>query len=242
MLRRTIFTPTTKDRQVAGWRFVLGEVAITTIGILIAVAVNAWWENRQDRRTELEALREMRAGLTIDLHDLREDLSRYRRVDRSTRLLLDRLHRGLAPEPGMDTIFGAQLSYRRHLSNSTAYESLKSRGLGLIADDSLRLAVIDFYGLQNTTIALWNEIDTRLVDEDIRPFFHTRFRLRAASATAARAAVPVDYPALARDPAFASLLTTRQETMSATIPSYEHAISQGERLGKLLDRRIDRLR
>ena len=50
-------------RHAAGWRFVLGEVAITTIGILIAVAVNAWWENRQDRRTELEALREMRVVL-----------------------------------------------------------------------------------------------------------------------------------------------------------------------------------
>jgi len=103
MLSRTLFTRMGLDRHAAGWRFVLGEIAITTVGILIAVAVNAWWENRQDRRTELEALREMRAGLTIDLHDLREDLSRYRRVDRSTRLLLDRLHRGLPFEPGLDT-------------------------------------------------------------------------------------------------------------------------------------------
>ncbi|HVG44112.1 MAG TPA: hypothetical protein VM890_05255 [Longimicrobium sp.] len=229
------------DRH-ARWRFVLGEVAITTVGILIAVVVNAWWQNHQDRRTELDALREMRAALAVDLDDLREDLSRYRRVDRSTRLLLGRLQRGLPYEPGLDTVFGAQLSYRRHLSNSTAYESLRSRGLGLIADDSLRLAVIDFYGLQNSTVALWNEIDTRLVDDDIRPFFRTRFRLRAATPATARAAVPVDYPALARDPAFASLLTTRQETMVATIRSYEHAIAQGERLVALLDRRIARLR
>lgn len=232
----------TMRRHAAGWRFVLGEVAITTIGILIAVAVNAWWQNRQDRRTELEALREMRVVIVGDVDDLREDLVRYRRVDRSTRLLLDRMHRGLPLAPGMDTLFGAQLIYRRHLSNSTAYESLRSRGLGIIADDSLRLAVIDFYGLQNSTVALWNEIDTRQVDEDIRPFFRTRFRLRAGSATAARGAVPVDYPALARDVTFHGLLTTRLETMGAVIPTYEQAIAKGERLTALLDRRIARLR
>jgi hypothetical protein len=230
------------DRHSIRWHLVLGEVAITTVGILIAVAVNAWWQDRQDRHTELEALREMRAGLTTDLADLREDLSRYRRIDHSSRLLLDRLHRGLPTEPGLDTVFGAQLGYRRHLGNSTAYESLRSRGLGLIADDSLRNAVIDFYGLQNSTIALWNEIDTRLVDENIRPFFHAHFRLRAASATAPRAAIPVDYRALARDPAFEGLLTSREETMGATIPSYEHAIAEGERLAVLIDRRIARLR
>jgi len=230
------------SRHAIRWRFVLGEVAITTIGILIAVAVNAWWENRQDRRVELEALREMRAGLTIDLGDLREDLHRYRRVDRSTRLLLDRIHRGLPLEPGLDTVFGAQLIYRQHLGNSTAYESLRSRGLGLIADDSLRLAVIDFYGLQNSTIALWNGIDTRLVDQDVRPYFHAHFHLRAASPTVPRAAVPLDPAAIARDPAFEGLLTTRQETIGATIPNYEHAIAEGVRLEALLDRRIAKLR
>ena len=226
----------------AGWRFVLGEVAITTIGILIAVAVNAWWQDRQDRRTELEALREMRVVLAGDVDDLREDLARYGRVDRSTRLLLDRMHRGLPPAPGMDTLFGAQLIYRSHLSNATAYESLRSRGLGIIADDSLRLAVIDFYGLQNSTVALWNQIDTRQVDEDVRPFFRTHFRLRPGSATTPRGAVPLDYAALARDPAFEGLLATRLETLGAVIRTYEQAIARGERLRALLDRRIARLR
>ena len=229
------------DRH-ARWRFVFGEVAITTLGILIAVAVNAWWQDRQDRRVELEALREMRAGLTTDLDDLREDLDRYRRVDRSTRLLLDRIHRGLPLEPALDTVFGAQLIYRQHIGNSTAYESLKSRGLGLIDDDSLRIAVIDFYGLQNSTVALWNQIDTRLVDQNVRPFFHAHFRLRPASPTSPRTATPLDASALARDAAFEGILTTRQETMSATLSSYEHALAQGVRLTTLLDRRIARLR
>jgi hypothetical protein len=230
------------DHHEAGWRHLLAEIGVTTLGILIALALNAWWQDRQDRRVELEALREMRVALVGDVADLREDLDRYRRVDRSTRLLLDRMHARLPYAPGLDTVFGSQLIYRRHLSNSTAYESLRSRGLGLIDDDSLRLAVIDFYGLQNSTVALWNDIDTRLVDANIRPFFHAHFRLRAAGPGVTRAAVPVDYPALARDPALEGVLSTRLETMSATIPSYEHAIAQGERLATLLDRRIRRLR
>lgn len=230
------------DHHELGWRHLLADIGITTLGILIALALNAWWEHRQDRRTELEALREMRVAIVGDVADLRDDLSRYRRVDWSTRLLLDRIHARQSDASGLDTVFGAQLIYRRHLSNASAYESLRSRGLGLVDDDSLRLAVIDFYGLQNSTVALWNEIDTRLVDVNVRPYFHAHFRLRAASPGVARAAVPLDYPALTRDPAFEGLLSSRLETMSATIPSYEQAIAKGERLATLLDRRIRRLR
>jgi hypothetical protein len=230
------------DHHEVGWRHLLAEIGITTLGILIALALNAWWQDRQDRRVELEALREMRVALVGDVADLREDLDRYRRVDRTTRLLLDRMHARLPYAPGLDTVFGAQLSYRRHLSNTSAYESLRSRGLGLIDDDSLRLAVIDFYGLQNSTVSLWNELDTRLVDDDVRPFFHTHFRLRAAAPGVARSAVPVDDAALARDPVFGGLLSSRLENMAATIPAYEQAIAKGERLATLLDRRIRRLR
>ena len=108
------------DHHGLGWRHLLADIGITTLGILIALALNAWWEHRQDRRTELEALREMRVAIVGDVADLRDDLSRYRRVDWSTRLLLDRIHARQPDASGLDTVFGAQLIYRRHLSNASA--------------------------------------------------------------------------------------------------------------------------
>jgi hypothetical protein len=55
------------------WRFLLAEVAVTTVGILIALAANAWWTHRVDRATELVALREIRTALASDTLDLNLD-------------------------------------------------------------------------------------------------------------------------------------------------------------------------
>src|SRR5262252_331642 len=43
--------------NAASLRHALREIAIVTIGILIAFALNAWWENHKERRQEQQNLR-----------------------------------------------------------------------------------------------------------------------------------------------------------------------------------------
>src|SRR5687767_8669863 len=114
----------------AGWRYAAAEIAITTVGILIALAANAWWQNREDRQTELIALREMRSALVADTVDLHLDVDRYRFVELSARNITAHIDSGLPYDTSLDSLFGGLYIYRMHLSNSAAYESLKSMGLG----------------------------------------------------------------------------------------------------------------
>jgi hypothetical protein len=222
------------------WRYVIGEILITTVGILIALALNAWWQNRQDRNVELEGLGEMRVALTGDVADMLEDLRRYRRAENHGRMLLEHIRNNRPYSTDLDSLFGSLLTYRWHLSNSAPYESLKSRGLGIIADDSLRLAVIDLYGLQNATIALWNTSDTKLVQEGMDPYFRAHFNTRIVRVgdRPTRFATPLVYSAIAKDPAFRGLLTQRIESAAITVPAYEEAIAKANRLIALIDRRI----
>jgi hypothetical protein len=225
----------------ASWGHAVEEIGLIVLGILIALAANSWWQDREDRHTELEALREMRAGLVLDLADLQADLDAYRKVESGSRLLLDHFQRGAPYTPALDSIFSFELIFRIHLSNSSPYESLRSRGLGLISDDSLRLEVIDYYGLRNSNIAIWNTSDTRLVDEAVRPYFRGRFVIGRVPGTNRRSATPTDYPALARDPYFRGLLMDRLEFMRLTIPEYETTIREARRLIGMIDRQVERL-
>ena len=224
-----------------GWRHILGETGMIVFSILIALAANSWWQERDDRRTELEALREMRAALVLDLDDLDADLASYRRVMNSSQGLLETFQDGVPYTPALDTAFANLLIFRIHLSNSSPYESIRSRGFGLISDDSLRLAVIDFYALRNTNISLWNVSDTQLVDEAIRPYFRGKFRLGRRGPNDRRYATPIDYTVVAGDPYFRGLLMDRVEFMRLTIPEYETSIAAARGLIAMLDRQIERL-
>lgn len=223
------------------WRHVVGETVMIIFSILIALAANSWWQDRADRRTELEVLREMRAALVLDHADLENDLSAYSAVDRASRLLLEHVERGEPYSPALDTSFADLLVFRIHLSNSSPYESIRSRGLGLISDDSLRLAVIDFYGLTNSSVAIWNTADTKLVDDAIRPYYRGRFRLGVRPGTGRRFATPTDYPAIAADPIFRGLLMDRIGFTRLTIPQYRTAIADAEHLIAMIDRQVKRL-
>jgi hypothetical protein len=223
------------------WKHVLGETVMIVFSILIALAANSWWQDREDRRTELEILREMRAALVLDREDLRSDLSAYTAVDRASHLLLEHVERGEPYSPALDTSFADLLVFRIHLSNSSPYESIRSRGLGLISNDSLRLGVIDFYGLTNSSVAIWNTADTRLVDDAIRPYFRGRFRLGIRRGSGRRYATPIDYQAVAADPIFRGLLMDRLGFTRLTIPQYRAAIEDAEHLIGMIDLQVKRL-
>ena len=223
------------------WKHILGETGMIVFSILIALAANSWWQDREDRRTELEALREMRAALVLDLADLQSDLDAYRRVERSSRTLLDHLRAKEPYSAGLDSLFADLLVFRIHLSNSSPYESIRSRGLGLISNDSLRLGVIEYYGLQNATIALWNTVDTRLVDEGMRPYVRGRFVVGEWDASHRRTARPLDYAALVEDPYFHGLLMERIGNVAQIVPAYVTTIRDAESLMAMIDRQVARL-
>ena len=53
-------------------KYALGEIVLVVIGILIALQINDWYQQRLDRQTESEYLISMKRDLTEDTHELRE--------------------------------------------------------------------------------------------------------------------------------------------------------------------------
>ena len=216
------------------WKHAIGELTLIVAGVLIALAVNDWNQARQDRRTEVEALGEIRAALAEDLQDIRGDLDRHRRAVAAGEELLAGLGQAGACGDRVGEDVAALLSAPLHVSNTAAYESVKSRGLGLIGDDSLRLAIIHLYAYRNTVIDIANERGNRFVDDVLRPFVRARFRLDATGRL-----TPVDCRSLLGDPAFRNLLVedlglrryaiSRYEPTEVEIPTLRAAIQREAR-------------
>ncbi len=124
---------------------VLVEVAVITIGIVLAYQLNAMREVDKTEDSEKKILRELKSNLELDLIDLQANLNAHQNAFS----LIDTLKNWEGDYqkeigPMFFNIFRDYL----FLPQTSAFETLKSRGVDLITNDSIRINIqrlYDFY-------------------------------------------------------------------------------------------------
>ena len=124
----------------------LGEIAIVTVGILIAFALEAWWDGREKAAQEQVHLRALASDLQQNIGELKTLIEREKEVMTSSQELL-KLAR--VQQPGetarLEELFYQVFNSARFEPVMGAYEALvNSGGLTLIRDESLRAALAEF--------------------------------------------------------------------------------------------------
>ncbi|WP_228850959.1 DUF6090 family protein [Aegicerativicinus sediminis] len=125
-------------------KYAIGEIILVMIGILLALQVNNWNENRKMRAFEKEILTLIDQNLSRDSILLSmERLKCYEGITYTDKLLEQ-----VALANYSDTLnvwMGKIISFERFKSQSSAFEVLKSKGFESISDNELRLALISYY-------------------------------------------------------------------------------------------------
>ena len=129
------------------FKYAIGEIALVVIGILIALQINNWNENRKERLLERKVLNEIIIDLEISKADLENDINNLKR----TNVQAERLKDNLIEKEG---IYNSIKRDMRRTSRSSqfsprtiGYENLKSIGISLISNDSLRKDIVILYEL-----------------------------------------------------------------------------------------------
>ena len=126
-------------------KYAIGEILLVVIGILIALQINNWNENNKSHATEIKILKELKLALQQDLFNINVNVRSYKDVNRSLEIIKEQLQ--------LDEITNDSLGYafsKSLFNNSVAptigpYETLKSKGLDLISNDTLRQDIILVY-------------------------------------------------------------------------------------------------
>ena len=126
--------------------YAIGEIVLVVIGILLALQINTWNEARKERKLESDIL-----------HNLQKDLiynsSIIEAVRKSDSIIVAK-NQGLLkiledPESSyndsLENYFGRISRYNVFYPRKMSYEVLKTRGLGIIKNDSLRSEIIKLY-------------------------------------------------------------------------------------------------
>ena len=145
MLLTRRFAETVRTLQ---WGQILFELALLVIGILIALAVNNWMDERREARAERQYLELLARDLEQDLETL-DEIRRFEEAQIAASILVFRgLRAGVAPgdREAVAAALG-QLTSRRTLRlRRAAYTNLLSTGdLRLIRNAALRDRIVRLY-------------------------------------------------------------------------------------------------
>jgi len=218
--------------QAVNWRYTLGEIALIVVGIFIALQASEWWERREERRSEVAYLTELRTELSIDRERLSVGLDRYRKAESGVEELLAILRSDQPYSEDIDAYFGAVYGASAFDLSAAAYESLKSHGLTLISNRELRAQIAQVYEKTFPRARRAISYEENLVLDLLRPYFLTHFRDLRFN----KSATPLDYDAISKSTEFLNLADYRlQLTRQNQIPTFERALGEIDALIAAID-------
>ena len=145
--------------------YAIGEIVLVVIGILIALQINNWNEVKKSSRIELEFLKNLNWDLDIDLANFKNKIEIDSSIMESNRILMQAIQNrdkvALTQIREFEVINRAGVFYPQ----KSAYESLKSQGIQLISNDSLRQKIITLYDYRYQTISDFLKFQWDLVSQ-----------------------------------------------------------------------------
>jgi hypothetical protein len=193
-------------------RYAIGEIVLVVIGILIALSINNWNEQRKTSKQEIELLKELKLNLNSNIEVLNINISFEKDVIKSIDLVLDHLEN---KEPYNDSLafHFRKLIYLEGITLSTsAYERIKSTGFDIIQSESLRMQIMQLFEMtypsivnltRDVAIQRYNKSQT-MVDK----YFRTNRQLET---------VPNNYSGLKNNQEFINWIYNRRAWKSSII-------------------------
>lgn len=134
-----------KENKLGNYlKYAIGEIVLVVVGILIALQINTWNEARKTKKFENEILFLIDQNLQQDSLILSQELFKATMAIELT----DRLLEQVALKNYNDSLnswMGKIISFERFQSQSSAFEVLKAKGIEIISDKELQLALISYY-------------------------------------------------------------------------------------------------
>ncbi len=186
--------------------YAMGEILLVVIGILIAVNINNWNEDRKNRITEQQLLGELKENLETNLSRLKIDLVLEQRTIDAVDLVVNHIDQRRPYYDSMDVHFGHAFYAPDIVLSTSAFESIKSKGFDIIKSDTLRKSILYLFDVSyahmlSETIRLENQF----WPASILPLTHKYFRKSPNGDSK-----PVNYEALLNDPVYTNTIIDRK--------------------------------
>jgi hypothetical protein len=145
--------------------YAIGEIALVVIGILIALQINNWNEERKDRQDELIILKEIAKNLEIDLEDFNRNIIHFENVITASHTILRVLNENLNFHDSLAFHMFYLDIFPNFTPDVSGYKLFQSKGLEIVTTDTVRQKIAHLYESRY----LWiNQHERRRIDVNLR--------------------------------------------------------------------------
>ncbi len=209
--------------------YAVGEIILVVIGILIALQINNWNEDRKEKRAIENVLIEIKEDLEKDKAELERSLKQltedYKAQERIVRVLETKGDYNDTVRSDLGRIHLARVTY----SASKGYNLLKELNLGTLRDKELRILITQYYERDIPRVYRENADDKLEFESFWLPYARKNFKQWDFG----EYAVPHDYSQILNDPILLTATKMNSNNMKMTIDAYIAALST---VTKLIDK------
>ena len=121
-------------------KYAIGEILLVVIGILIALQINSWNENRKERVEEQKILKALQSDFIFNKKELYQNIEETgQTVDRTQDIIEVFTNRSYVDRIAADSLVGEMINYSTfHPSDGTLGEVINSGRLKILKNDVLR--------------------------------------------------------------------------------------------------------
>ena len=145
-----------KNKTGKYFKYAIGEIVLVVIGILIALQINNWNENRKAEKKEHKLLIELKDDLLETKNDLLTDIEKIPQLLEVTNALYKTILADQISDTNPFKLPGSFFRTTILFPKLSAHEAIRSEGITIISNDKLRKGITDFYQLQLNRVA-WLE-------------------------------------------------------------------------------------
>lgn len=137
---KTIF----KHLKSQWYKYVI-EIIVVILGILIAYNLEQWSDASNNKKREIEILKEFKAALAADLAEMQSNIREHENSILSSRIVLKVIKDNLPYHDSLDACFAYTHAFTTFSGRVGPIEQLKNTNLEIVSNDSLRLNIISMY-------------------------------------------------------------------------------------------------
>lgn len=234
-----------KNKTAKYLKYAIGEIVLIVLGILFALYLNNLNGKNQLKKDEIKVLNEINYNLSSSINSFERTINTETDYLNQNKKILDYINNNNPYSSELDHAFGVYFWTLSSNPVTAGYEYLKSKGIELITNDSLRNKISFMFENEFAIIKNENELWANNLQQNITYPYHVnhfiKYFPKDTDSLGIEYAKPVDYNLLIADKTFESINTEIISNRRWNIKSLEDLVIRINTLIDQINAELERL-